>query len=123
MGERCPGTEGTTVNAPVKMLLIFVNEADSWQGVPLYRAVVQKLLHADLAGATVQPGLIGFGHHHRVHRQGLFGISDDRPVTISAVDAESKIRRVLPEIRRMVQEGLILLLDAELVADAPPAAQ
>jgi hypothetical protein len=58
---------------------------------------------------------MGFGHHHLVHEKGLFGMSADRPVTITVVDAESKIREVIPEIRALVREGLILLLPAELV--------
>jgi PII-like signaling protein len=47
--------------------------------------------------------------------KGLFGVSDDRPVTISVVDSEPKLRQVLPEIRPMVKEGLVILLDAELL--------
>jgi PII-like signaling protein len=65
-------------------------------------------------------GILGFGHHRRLHHKGLLGVSDDRPVTIMAVDDERKIRAVLPELREMVKEGLILLLDAELIADQPP---
>src|SRR5712692_9598845 len=102
---------------PVKVLLIFVNEVDLWNDVPLYEAIVRRLRYLGLAGATAQPGLIGFGHHHLVHDQGLFGISEDRPVTITVVDAEPKIRAALPEIQTMVREGLIVLLQAELVAD------
>ena len=109
------------MNEPIKLLLIFMNEADAWEDVPLYGAVVQRLRHLGVAGTTVHRGLMGFGHHHRVHHKGLFGISDDRPITITVVDTESKIRLVLPEIRPMVREGLILLVDAELVADEPPA--
>jgi PII-like signaling protein len=110
------------MNEPVKLLLIFVNEVDVWNDTSLYMALVQRLHQLDVAGATAQPGMVGFGHHHRVHHKGLFGISDDRPVTITVVDTESKIRAVLPEIRSMVREGLILLLDAELVADPPSTA-
>jgi len=51
----------------------------------------------------------------KVHQKRLFGISDDRPVTISVADNEAKIREFLPEIRSMVQEGLLLLLDAEVI--------
>ncbi len=107
---------------PVKMLLIFVNETDMQHGVPLYRAIVHRLRQLNVAGATVQTGILGFGHHLRVHQKGLFGVSDDRPVSIIAVDAEQKLRSVVPELRTMVREGLILLLDAELVADQPPHA-
>jgi PII-like signaling protein len=54
----------------------------------------------------------------KVHRKRLFGISDDKPVVISVVDSEPVIRSVLPEIRAMVKEGLVVLLDAEVVEAA-----
>ena len=108
------------MNEPVRLLLMFVNEADMWHDAPLYRALVERLRRLNIAGATAQTGIIGFGHHQRLHHKGLFGISDDRPVTIMAVDEEAKLRAVLPELRSMVKEGLILLLDAELVANQPP---
>jgi PII-like signaling protein len=106
---------------PVKLLLIFVNEADTHHDVPLYQAIVHRLRQLNLAGATAQTGILGFGHHMRLHHKGLFGVSDDRPITVIAVDDEAKIRAALPELRAMVREGLILLLDAELVANQSPA--
>jgi uncharacterized protein len=105
------------MTAPVKMLLMFVNETDTWNDTPLYHAIVHKLRQLNIAGATAQTGILGFGHHHRLHHKGLFGITDDRPVTIVAVDDETKIRAALPELKAMVREGLIVMLDAELVAD------
>ena len=105
---------------PVKLLLLFVNESDTWNDTPLYQAIVHRLKQLNLAGATAQVGVLGFGHHMRLHHKGLFGIADDRPVTITVIDHEAKIRAALPELRDMVREGLILLLDAELVADQPP---
>ncbi len=107
------------MNPPVKMLLMYVDETDTWGTTPLYEAIVRRLRQLGVAGATVQAGIMGFGSHMRVHHKRLFGVSDDRPVTIAAVDNEYKLREVLPEIRGMVQEGLVVLLDAELV---PPAA-
>ena len=50
-----------------------------------------------------------------MHESGLFGLAADRPVTITVVDEERKIREIIPEVRALVQEGLILLLRAELV--------
>lgn len=102
---------------PVKLLLMFVNESDTWNNAPLYRALVDRMRQLHLAGATAHAGILGFGHHTRVHHKGLFGIADDRPITITVVDDESKLRAVLPELRTMIREGLILLLDAELVGD------
>jgi PII-like signaling protein len=53
-----------------------------------------------------------------MHHKGLFGIADDRPVTIMAVDDEARLRGLFPDIRAMVREGLMVLVDAELIADA-----
>lgn len=100
---------------PVKMLIIYLDETDLWHAQPLYEAIVRRLRQADIAGATVAHGIMGFGSHRKVHHKRLFGISDDKPVTITVVDSESKLREILPEIRGMVAEGLIVLLDAEVI--------
>ena len=107
------------MNDPIKMLLVFVNEVDRWNDEPLYSALMRRLRQLEVAGATCHQGTMGFGHHHRLHHKGLFGVSDDRPITITVVDAESKIRALVPEVRSMVREGLIVMLDAELVANEP----
>ena len=101
--------------AKVKLLLIFLDENDTLGELPLYEAIVRYLRQQDIAGATVSVGIMGFGGHGKVHRKGLFGIPDDRPVTISVADQAEKIERVLPELHSMVKEGLLLLLDAQVV--------
>jgi uncharacterized protein len=98
-----------------KSLVIFTDETDMWQDSPLYAAIVITLQRHGIAGATVNQGLMGFGRHRKIHRKGLFGVSDDRPVTIIAVDTEAKIRAVLPLIVPMLKEGLIMLQDAEVI--------
>ena len=103
---------------PTKMLVIYVDETDLWGTVTLYEAIVRRLRQLGLAGATAHRGIMGFGSQGKVHHKRLFGVSDDRPVVISVVDSEQKIREVLPEIRAMVKEGLVALLDAEVVEPA-----
>jgi PII-like signaling protein len=103
---------------PVKLLVILVDETDTWNNeLPLYEAIVRRLVQLEVSGATVSTGIMGFGSHQKVHRKRLFGVTDDRPVTILVADSEAKIRQILPVIRPMVpaDEGLVLLLDAEVV--------
>jgi PII-like signaling protein len=97
------------------MLVIYVDDTDSWETGPLYEAIVRRLRQLGMAGATAHYGIMGFGAHMKVHHKRLFGISDDKPVVITVVDNEQKIREVLPEIKSMVTEGLIVLLDAEVI--------
>jgi uncharacterized protein len=103
------------VKPPVKMLLIYLDDTDLWHDQPLYEAIVRRLRQAGLAGATAQHGMMGFGSHRKMHHKRLFGISDDKPVVITVVDSEPCIRAILPEIRGMVKEGLVVLLDAEVI--------
>ena len=107
---------------PVKMLLIYVDETDLWGTGSLYEAIVRRVRQLGLAGATAQAGMMGFGSHGKVHHKRLFGVSDDKPVVITVVDEEHKIREVLAEIRGMVKEGLVVLLDVEVVEPVDAAA-
>jgi PII-like signaling protein len=107
------------MSTPIKLLLIYVTETDLWEQTPLYEAIIRRLRQMGVAGATAQHGIMGFGSHMKVHHKRLFGVSDDKPVIITVVDGEAKLREVLPEIRGMVHEGLVVLLDAELVPAIP----
>ncbi len=107
------------MTAPAKMLVVFIDETDQWDNRPLYEAIVRRLRQLGVSGATVTTGMMGFGAHLKVHHKRLFGVSDDRPAVISVVDSEQNIRRVLPEIRAMVKEGLVVLLDAEVIEPPP----
>jgi PII-like signaling protein len=99
----------------LKMLIVFLNEVDRIGDQPIYEVLMRRLRKRDVAGATMFCGTMGFGHHHRLHHKGLFGITDDRPITITVVDTEQKIHALLPELRSLVPDGLMLLLDAEVV--------
>jgi hypothetical protein len=58
---------------------------------------------------------MGYGIHRRIHRRGLLGVSDDKPLTIAAIDNEDKLRKVLGTVGPMVREGLIGLTDFEVI--------
>jgi hypothetical protein len=103
--------------APAALLLIYIDETDTWGAsrIPLYEAIVEKLFELGINGATVHLGIMGYGANRRLHRKRLFGVTDDRPVTISAVDTEERLRGALGAIRPMVTEGLVFLAPGEIV--------
>src|SRR5262245_14000850 len=104
------------IEAPAKILLIFIDKTDTWQNAPLHEAIVNVLAQHGIAGATVLSGIMGYGIHRRIHRKGLLGVSDDKPLTIAVIDNEQKLRDVLPAIRPMIREGLIGFTDFEIVS-------
>ena len=99
------------MSTPVKVLVVFVDETDMWDNLPLYEAVIKKLAKHKIVGATAVEGVMGYGAHGKLHKRGLFGVSDDKPIMIVSVDHEEKLKKAIPEIQRMVIEGLILMLD------------
>ena len=57
------------MDTPIKLLVIFVDETDRWDGLPLYEAIVRRLRQRNIAGATVHIGVMGYGSHFRVHHK------------------------------------------------------
>lgn len=102
-----------TMNVPEQgvLLRIFIGESDRepGSGRPLFEAIVRKAREANLAGATVLRGPMGFGRHSRVHTAKLLELSTDLPILIEIVDAEAKIDAFLPAIDTLVTEGLVTL--------------
>lgn len=98
-------------------LTIFLNEEDMSGDQPLSEVLVQTLLNLGIQGAAVFRGAMGYGRHHLIHRKRLFGMADDRPVLILAVDLEERLRAVIPEIRRFLPKGLITLQAVEILVE------
>ena len=105
-----------------KLLRIFVGESDRWDGSPLYEAIVLEARKRGLAGATVIKGFMGFGAHSRIHTAKLLELSQDLPIIVEIVDAVEKIEAFMPDLERMVGDGLITIERAEvLLYRAKPA--
>ncbi|MCC7316642.1 MAG: DUF190 domain-containing protein [Planctomycetes bacterium] len=97
------------------LLRIFIGESDKWKGKPLYEAIVLKARELHLAGATVLRGPMGFGANSRLHTAKILRLSEDLPMVIEIVDARENIDRLLPEIDRMVNEGLVTLERVQVI--------
>ena len=98
-----------------KLLRIFVGESDRWDGSPLYEAIVLEARKRGLAGATVIKGFMGFGAHSRIHTAKLLELSADLPIIVEIVDAVEKIEAFMPDLERMVGDGLITIERAEVL--------
>ncbi len=97
-----------------KTLQIFIEDTDTWEGESLSEAIVRLLHKRGIAGATVWNGVMGYGAAGRIHKKGLFGVTDERPVIITAIDSEESLRAIVKEILPMVKEGVVALHDTEV---------
>jgi PII-like signaling protein len=100
---------------PARMLRVFLGEADKWQGEPLYQAIVNKLRMLEIAGATVYRGILGYGAKGHEHKRSFLHISKDLPVMISVIDTPEKILQAAQAVESMLDDGLIVISDAEMV--------
>ncbi|MGH9411086.1 MAG: DUF190 domain-containing protein [Vicinamibacterales bacterium] len=98
-----------------KLMRIFIGESDTWRGKNLYDAIVESLRANDIAGATVYRGICGYGAHRRFHKEKRLALSSDLPIMLSVIEEEAKIRAYLPVLEEMVQEGLVVLSDADVI--------
>jgi PII-like signaling protein len=75
-------------------LMVFTAEGTTHDGLPIHRALVQRLLHSDTArGATVLRGIWGFHGDHKPHGDKLFQLARRVPLTTIIVDTPQSIAR------------------------------
>jgi len=105
----------TTLSGQATLMRVFIGEDDRWHGKRLYEAIVESLRANDIAGVTVYRGVLGYGAHRRFHKEKRMSLSSDRPIMLSVIDEEPKIRAFLPRLESMVQEGLVVLSGVEVI--------
>lgn len=90
------------------LMRILIGDSDRWRDhKPLHEAIVERARLEGLAGATVFRGILGFGKHSRIHSADILTLSTDMPIVIEIVDTEENIKRFMPIVDEMVDEGMV----------------
>lgn len=93
-------------------LRIFTDETACGDQRPLYQEIVEKARAAQLTGATVITGTLGFGRSRVLHTDKILRLSFDRPLVIEIVDARDKIQAFLPALAHY-SSCLVILASVE----------
>jgi PII-like signaling protein len=104
-----------TLTGTALRMTVFISENKQFHRRPLYTEIVHRAHAAGLAGATVLRGAEGFGASSRIHTSRILSLSEDLPALVLIVDSPDKIRAFLPQIEELVNEGLIILDEVEVV--------
>ncbi|MCI4322949.1 MAG: DUF190 domain-containing protein [Thermoplasmata archaeon] len=94
---------------------IYLGESDQYEGKPAYQAVVHLMRERGIWGATVTRGIYGYGKRSLLHTASILRLSEDLPLIIEAVDSETKLSALVPELSRMVRGGLITTEEIQVV--------
>jgi uncharacterized protein len=103
------------LNERAVRLKIYLGESDRYDGKPAYQAVVQLMRARGFWGATVSRGIYGYGKRSRLHTASALRLSEDLPLMIEVVEAEEKVRAIVPELSGMVKGGLITVEEVQVL--------
>jgi PII-like signaling protein len=103
------------IEGKAQMMRIYLSEENRWKSKPLHEALVEAMRANDIAGVTVYRGILGYGAHRRLHKDKPLLASHHGSVMLSAIDTAEKLRAFLPLVDQMVQEGLVVFSDVDII--------
>jgi PII-like signaling protein len=106
-----------------QLLRVFVDDADQYQGRPLYRVIVEKARELGLSNAIVLRAPMGFGTHRRVRSDRFPDYVTELPVLIEIAETPENVRRLLPFLDEAVPEGLITVEGVKMLRFGGPGAE
>ncbi|MEM3159448.1 MAG: DUF190 domain-containing protein [Nitrososphaera sp.] len=96
-------------------LTIYIKKNDEFQGKRLHKVLLDLLAGARVSCATVWVGVNGFGKSGKSVRY-LEGIAINCPIVIEAIEEQSKLELIMPEIKRMVDgNGLMTVTQVDIL--------
>jgi PII-like signaling protein len=87
---------------------IYLSEADEWRRRPLHLELLKYLREQQIAGATVLHAVAGFTGRGRVKTATLVDAGGKLPLVLIFVDTAEHVDRVLPTIKEMSGQRLIV---------------
>lgn len=88
-------------------LTIRIKKNDELDGKRLQSLIMDLLVKADVAGATIWTGVNGFGKRGKSTLH-IEGITVNMPLIIEVIDEQSKLEPLLPELKRIIGDnGLV----------------
>ena len=103
------------IEGKARLMRIYIGESDRWKDKPLHKALVEAMRANDIAGVTVYRGILGYGAHQRAHPDKPLSLSRDASIMLSVIDTEEKLQSFLPLVEQMVEEGLVVLSDVDII--------
>ena len=103
------------IEGKARLMRIYIGESDRWKDKPLHKALVEAMRANDIAGVTVYRGILGYGAHQRAHPDKPLSLSRDASIMLSVIDTEEKLQSFLPLVEQMVEEGMVVLSDVDII--------
>jgi PII-like signaling protein len=99
----------------VKRLAAYVGEDETYEGRPLYQALIEQARIQGCAGATALRGLAGYGAASRDVAKHGRRMSTDCPVMVAVIDEPPRIAALAELWSAMISSGLITIEDVGVI--------
>ena len=93
---------------------MFFDEDDRYDETPTYEYLMRYLIHHEIRGATLFSAMGGFGAKHHLHFPKKLGTADEGPLMLLFIDSEERVRKVLPHLKVVLEQGLIVMTSVEV---------
>ncbi len=103
-----------------KLLRIYIGNEDSFDGKPLWEAVLQRAKEMNIAGATVLKAVAGIGAHSQMHAFNVWVLKQKLPLVIEMIDEEKKLKEFVESLDGIIEEGLLTMSDVEVISYKHP---
>src|SRR3954462_756636 len=97
-----------TISPVAVQVTIYLNEGDEYQRKPAHLQILNFLRQESIANAVVVHAVAGFIGRSRVKTTTLVDAGGKLPLVIFFVDEEQHIERVLPKLREIAGQRLIV---------------
>lgn len=94
---------------------IRIKKNDELDGKRLHALVMDLLINAGVAGATIWTGVDGFGKRGKSTLH-LEGVAVNMPLIIEVIDEQAKLEPLLPDLKRIVGDnGIVSIQEVYVV--------
>lgn len=98
-----------------KLLKIYISESSRYKSHNLTNALISKFKEIGMAGATVSRSIEGYGQSKAIHSMKVLDLSSSLPIIIEVVDTFEKIDEAIVIAKEMVNEGLIITAEVDVI--------
>jgi PII-like signaling protein len=98
-----------------KLLKIYISEGSKYKSHSLTNALISKFKENGIAGATVSRGIEGYGQSRTLHTMKVLDLSSSLPIIIELVDTFEKIEQAIVIAKEMVNEGLMITAEVDVI--------
>jgi uncharacterized protein len=95
-------------NTMAVQVTMYLNESDKWKNRPLHLEILNYLREENVYSATVFHAVAGFIGRQRVKSASLVDAGGKLPIVLTFVDRDEHVERVLPKLKEMAAQRLIV---------------